>query len=252
MCLGLVHQRVSIPLEYVGLSRAGNSSTSDQIHLLDRALAYLPAVRCGLLADREFIGGAWLRHLLKREVDFVIRLRSHHKIKRVAGRALSLERSTRSQAQDTTRVYQQVQLYEGSNTVSVHLIGHRAVNGQRLFLATTRTDFDEVVALYKQRWAAETAFGFLKSKGFDLEATRIRAPQRVVRLVGLLALGLLWILCVGEHLHQQEPLPNKKHGYPAHSLFRRGLDAIQHRIAQTKQNTTSILHNITRLLVSCS
>ena len=71
---------MSIPLEYVGLSRAGNSSTSDQIHLLDRALAYLPAVRCCLLADREFIGGAWLRPLLKREVDFVLRLRSHHKI----------------------------------------------------------------------------------------------------------------------------------------------------------------------------
>ena len=64
-------------------------------------------------------------------------------------------------------------------------------SGQRLFLATMRTDFDDVVALYKQHWAAEAAFGFLKSKGFDLEATRLRAPQRVLRLVGLLALGLL-------------------------------------------------------------
>ena len=45
-------------------------------------------------------------------------------------------------------------LYEGTNTVFVHLICHRANNGQRVFLATTRTDFDHVVALYKQRWAA--------------------------------------------------------------------------------------------------
>ena len=30
LCLGLVHQRVSIPLEYVALGRAGNSSTADQ------------------------------------------------------------------------------------------------------------------------------------------------------------------------------------------------------------------------------
>ena len=252
LCLGLVHQRVSIPLEYVALGRAGNSATSDQIHVLDRALGYLSAGRCCLLADREFIGGVWLGHLLEREVDFVIRLRSNHTIKRADGRALSLARSTRNQAKGTTRVYEQVQLYEGSNSVFVHLICHRAANGQRVFLATTRTDFDTVVALYKQRWAAETAFGFLKSKGFDLEATRLRAPQRVLRLVGLLALGLLWTLCVGEHLHQQKPLPNKKHGYPAHSLFRRGLDAIQHRIAQTKQNTTSRLYNIIRLLVSCS
>ena len=153
LCLGLVHQRVSIPLEYVALGRAGNSSTADQRQVLDRALGYLPAERCCLLADREFIGGAWLRHLLEREVDFVIRLRGNHTIKRADGRALSLARSTRNQAKGTTRVYQQVQLYEGDNTVFVHLICHRANNGQRVFLATTRTDFDHVVALYKQRWA---------------------------------------------------------------------------------------------------
>ena len=38
-----------------------------------------------------------------------------------------------------------------------------ATSGARLFLATNRTDFDAVVSLYKQRWAAETAFGFLRS-----------------------------------------------------------------------------------------
>ena len=126
---------------------------SDQMHLLDRALGYLPAGHCYLLADRTFIGGAGLGHLLEHEVDFVIGLRCHHQIKRADGRALSLKRSTRRQARATSRVYQQVQLYEGSNTVSVHLTFyiHRAANGQRLFLATTRTDFDEVVALYKQR-----------------------------------------------------------------------------------------------------
>ena len=165
-----------------------------------------------------------------------------------------MARSTRTQAKGTTRVYEQVQLYEGEQhrpSFILYVIEPPMANG--CFLATTRTDFDHVVALYKQRWAAETAFGFLKSKGFDLEATRLRAPPSgVLRLVGLLALGLLWTLCVGEHLHQQKPLPNKKHGYPAHSLFRRGLDAIQHGIAQQKQNTTARLYNIIRLEVSCS
>ena len=57
LCVGVVDQRVSIPIESVSLGRAGNSSMADQIALLDRALAYLPAERCCLLADREFIGG---------------------------------------------------------------------------------------------------------------------------------------------------------------------------------------------------
>ena len=100
----------------------------------------------------------------------------NHTIKRADGRALALARSTRNQAKGTTRVYEQVQLYEGTNTVFVHLICHRANNGQRVFLATTRTDFDDVVALYK-RWAAETAFGFLKSKGVDWKPPACAHPS---------------------------------------------------------------------------
>ncbi|MDE2807525.1 MAG: hypothetical protein OXN90_03830 [Gemmatimonadota bacterium] len=77
LCLGVVYQRVSIPIESVSLGRAGNSAMADQIALLDRALAYLPAARCCLLADREFIGGAWLRHLRQQSVAFVIRVHAN-------------------------------------------------------------------------------------------------------------------------------------------------------------------------------
>ena len=162
----------------------------------------------------------------------------------------SLEHTTRNQPKNTTRVYEQVYLYEGQNKVPVHILCHRPRKGARLFLATNRTDFDAVVALYKQRWAAETAFGFLKSKGFDVETTHLRDAERILRLLSVLAIALLWGLLVGAYLHQQKPTPNKKHGYPAQSLFRRGLDHIQYLIANQKQKQKAILH-ISRLLVSC-
>lgn len=250
LCLGVVHQRVSIPIESVSLGRPGNSSMTDQIALLDRALAYLPAGRCCLLADREFIGGAWLRHLRHQWVDFVIRVRAPHRMQQADGRIRSVERTTRNQPKNTTRVYEQVHLYEGANAVPVHLIWHRPRKGSRLFLATNRTDFDAVVALYKQRWAAETAFGFLKSKGFDLETTHLRAAERILRLLSVLAIALLWGVRVGAYLHQQKPTKNKKHGYPPQSLFRRGLDHIQYLLANRQQKHKAILH-ISRLLVSC-
>ena len=250
LCLGVVHQRVSIPIESVALGRAGNASMADQIDLLDRALAYLPAPRCCRLADREFIGGAWLRHLRQPPVDFVLRVRANRRMERADGTIRSLERTTRNQPKNTTRVYEKVHLYEGPNKVPVHIICHRPLKGARLFLATNRTDFDAVVSLYKQRWAAETAFGFLKSKGFDLETTHLRDPEPILRLLSVLAIALLWGLLVGEDLHQQKPTPSKKHGYPAQSLFRRGLDYIQYLIANRRQKHKTILH-IIRLLVSC-
>ena len=81
--------------------------------------ALLPGMLCALLHTRSV-------NLLEREVDFVIRVRCNHTIKRADGRALSLARRTRNQAKGTTRVYEQVPLYEGPNTVFVHLICHRA------------------------------------------------------------------------------------------------------------------------------
>ena len=43
-------------------------------------------------------------------------------MERADGKIRSLERTTRNQPQNTTRVYEQVHLYEGPNTVPGNLI----------------------------------------------------------------------------------------------------------------------------------
>jgi transposase len=45
--------------------------------------------------------------------------------------------------------------------------------------------------LYRERWSIETLFAALKSRGFDLEQTHLTAPDRIERLIALLALALL-------------------------------------------------------------
>ena len=61
-------------------------------------------------------------------------------------------------------------------------------------------------------------------------------PQRIHLLLGLLAWTLLWALLMGEQLHQRKPSPLKKHGRPAISLFRRGLDQLTQIIHQSSLN----------------
>ena len=46
-------QGVSIPLEYQSLQKPGNSNTEERKHILTKALAYLDAGSCCLVADRE-------------------------------------------------------------------------------------------------------------------------------------------------------------------------------------------------------
>ena len=248
LCLGLVYKRVSIPIESKSLGKAGNSSTRERKHLLKKALAYLPIKDCCLLADREFISQEWLQYLQRQRLDFVIRLRSNHWIQKADGDRFHLEYNTRRQKKNTTRRYENILLY---GKVRVHLVCHRPARGARLFLITNRTDLNPIVALYKLRWSIETAFGFLKSKGFDLESTRLRKPERIQRMMGVLSVCLLWGLLVGHQLQRQKATVVKKHGQRAISLFRRGLNHLQHLFANAEKKRQE-LKFATRLLVSCS
>lgn len=81
------------------------------------------------------------------------------------------------------------------------------------------------LALYRQRWEVETLFVLLKSRGLGLEATHLTAPDRIQRLIGLLAVAFAWSHLVGEKCSKTaSPLSRKIHGRWRRSLFRYGLD----------------------------
>jgi len=53
--------------------------------------------------------------------------------------------------------------------------------------------------IYRQRMRIDEMFSDLKGRGFDLEATRLRDPDRILRLALLLCLAYLWLLMVARH-----------------------------------------------------
>lgn len=100
---------------------------------------------------------------------------------------------------------------------------------------------------YRRRWQIETLFGCLKSRGFDLEETHLREAERLEKLLGLLALAICWAWLAGEKIHQTKPIPIKKHGQRAKSVFRVGLDYLEQvfrkalRFAKSKEKQELIL-----------
>jgi hypothetical protein len=97
-----------------------------------------------------------------------------------------------------------------------------------LILATWGVAPDEATELYRRRWEIETLFAALKSRGFKLEKTHLTAPERIERLMGLLALAFAWTRLVGQkRVWCQGGPPVKSHGRPERSLFRYGLDWLQ-------------------------
>ena len=80
---------------------------------------------------------------------------------------------------------------------------------------------------YKQRWEIETLFGCLKTRGFDFESTHMTEPERIKKLVALLAITYCWCIYTGEWLNSIKEIKVKKHRRKEISIFRYGLDELR-------------------------
>jgi len=247
--LGLLFQGVSIPFMYEVLGKAGNANTDERKRLMKKILKYLKGYSGTLLADREFIGKAWFTFLLKQKnMDFVIRIKSNSWIRLKNGRETYVDRRSPGQRRNTTKTYEAITLY---GSLSLNLICHRPPKEERVYLVTNHSGLNGALKRYGKRWPLETTFGFLKSRGFDLESTHLTDPKRLKMLIGVLTLCLLWGLRVGEVLNQKKPITCKKHGRKAISLFRLGLDYLHHLINNSQHQSTDFRSSC-RLLVSCT
>ena len=103
--------------------------------------------------------------------------------------------------------------------VELFVIGMLLPDGEYLILVT---DSDPETALddYKQRWGIETLFGCLKTCGFDFESTHMTEPDRIEKLVALLAITFCWCIITGEWLNSLKKIKVKKHGRKEISIFR--------------------------------
>jgi hypothetical protein len=63
---------------------------------------------------------------------------------------------------------------------------------------------------YGSRWGIEPMFSDFKSRGFQLEATQLRAPDRLDRLLVIMALAMHWCVRVGQEEAREHPTSLEK------------------------------------------
>ena len=219
LMVSVVQGDTSYPLVWMFLPKRGNSSTTERMTLMERVLAVLPPeqILC-LTADREFIGHQWFQWLRRIGIDFSCRIRANTTIRR-----------NKSDVHIST-LFAHLPLNTTLCCGRINLMGCRLwVSGCRLeddyciVVSATLPD-DQALELYAKRWAIETLFAGLKSRGFHLEETHMTKTERLSTLLNLLALAFVWAHLVGEWLAAQRAIALKKHGRKAKSTFRLGLD----------------------------
>lgn len=127
----------------------------------------------------------------------------------------------------------------GSHSPLMRIVVMRLPTGEPLALACSSKPH-RALAGYRQRWTIETLFANLKTKGFNLEAAHITDPGKLSTLLAVLALTVTLCVETGVAAARLRPIPIKKHGRRAWSLFALGVGVLR-KIAATANHAQAIV-----------
>ena len=227
LVLAAVTRRLRVPLIWVPLPHGGNSATADRMALIRRYLAHFAAssVRI-LLADREFIGADWLKFLNDNNIPFAIRIRENLRVTDEAGHELTLYARLRRSRTRTFTARLGTRDEADRSGAPLLTFAAKRLKGEWLIVVTNRPARTALDA-YRKRWAIECLFGDAKTRGLNLEDTRLTCPRKLDLLMAIVALVLAWAGRAASTLLGNRAPARKAHGYLSRSWFRTGFDHLR-------------------------
>lgn len=229
LVIAVVYQGVAFPLLFKLLPKFGNSNTHERIELIERYIRLFGSETLDCLtADREFVGERWIKYLNENGIRYHIRIRENfwvlqpHNGKMVKASWLFADLPMNGCRVNHRIVYLNNQL--------CYLAGSKGKDKEgkpELQIVISFNKPENALELYKERWQIETAFKALKTSGFNIEDTHLTEIDRIEKLFALVMVAFSWAYLVGDYLHKYiKPIPIKKHGKKAKSLFKYGLNYI--------------------------
>ena len=235
--LSAAHEEIAIPLYWALLDKAGSSNAQEQIQLVKHFLERFERITiAGLLADREFGNGEFFQWLNKQKVPFYIRIKEDSVV-RVKGKDLfAAERLFRHLNPKTSSIFELDCEIFGE---PVYIAGSRSEKGELMIIATNVKDkVKQAVAIYIRRWEIENLFQSLKGRGFRFEDTHMIKPERLEKLISVLAIAFCLAHKAGEWRSEKHPIVLKNYKEskrPQYSFFRYGLDLLRDLLLQPNQ-----------------
>lgn len=229
LILGITYKNVAFPLLYTLLPKRGNSNTEERIAIIDRFIRLFGRDRIDcLVADREFVGENWLHYLNARHIRYYLRIRQNFWIRKPSDgsmiRAWWLFNDLKLGGE---KALYKPYLLKGEY---VYLAGAKLKNSdgiEELQILVCYNKPEKAVVTYKTRWEIETLNRFLKSSGFNIEDTHLRALDRIGRLLAVVCIAVTWAYLVGDHKDLNvKPIRILNTGKRAISVAKYGLEEI--------------------------
>lgn len=231
LVLAAVTRRHRVPLIWTALDKRGNSATDERVALLRRYLKLFEASTIRwLMADREFVGREWLEFLCENNIKFAIRLKENLRVTTEEGHELTLLARLRRSRCRSFRA--RLGLKDGEAPSERPLLNFAAkpLKDGEWLIVVSNADARKALQAYRKRWAIEGLFGDAKTRGLNLEDTRLTSPRKLELLLALVALALAWASRAAVALLGSRMPKRKAHGHFAKSIFRTGFDELRRRL----------------------
>lgn len=253
LMLGLVMGDRALPLAWTVEGGPANIGFAGQQGVLERVRGWLPdGVAVLLLADRFYPSAALFEWLHRQGWQYRLRLKGNLSVDPGFGDIVTTGELA---AGVTERYLPDVRLFASEVPTNLGIL-HEAGHQEPWIIAMNCLPTKAAVRDYGSRWGIEPLFSDFKSRGFDLETTQLRAPDRLDRLLLIMALAMHWCVRAGQEDARHHPTPLekktqeqtdpdhwtfKKLARSALSWFKRGLRLLLRRL-QMQQPLPSFYH----------
>ena len=197
----------ALPLTWHVEAGAANIGFAEQQVLLERVLAWLPSSASVMLsADRFYPSVGLIGWLQQQHWHYRVRLKSNFQVDLGIGEITT----TGALAQGHPERYESdVMLFESAVLTNLGIL-HQAGHTEPWIIAMDARPTRAKVLDYASRWSIEPMFSDFKSRGFGLQQTQLTDPERLSRLLLIMALAMYWCVWTGYHDSLNHPTPIEK------------------------------------------
>ena len=178
-----------------------------QRELLEQVRGWLPAgAKVMVLADRFYPSRPLLEWLQAAGWHYRLRLKGNLSVD--VGRG-DIETTGDLAVGVKERYEPQARLFESGVPTPIGVL-HEAGHAEPWIIAMDCLPTQARVLDYGLRWGIEPMFSDFKSRGFGLEETQLQVPERLDRLILIMALAMDWCVRCGRADAFQAPTPTEK------------------------------------------
>ncbi len=229
LVIAVVYHGVSFPLLFRLLPKFGNSNTGERIELVERYIRLFGTASLDCLtADREFVGERWIKYLNDNRILYYICIRENFRVLQPHnGKQVKASWLFSDLPMNGCRVNHRIVYLNNQLCYLSASKGKNKDGKSELQIIISFNKPEDALEVYKERRQIETVFRALISSGFNIEDTHLTEIERIEKLFALVIVAFTWAYLVGNYLDKYiKPIPIKKHGKKAKSLFKQGLNYI--------------------------